>query len=111
MVAGGNSSVGGGCTRFQWGTQQGRIQVDALSTSFEIQTQGIYCHSSVSSRFTALKRKEKKMHPGVKQVKENTMTCAGHCVISSTMTTISFFTSLHAAYSSLDLVMLPHLHT
>lgn len=53
MVAGGNSSVGGHCTRYQWGTQQGGIQVGALSTSFEIQTQGIYCHSSVSPGFTA----------------------------------------------------------
>lgn len=55
MVAGGKSSVWGDCTRFQWGTQQGGIQVDSLSTGFEIQTQGIYCHSSVSPRFTALK--------------------------------------------------------
>lgn len=55
MVAGGNSSVGGRCTRFQWGTQQGGIQVGGLSTSFEIQTQGIiiYCHSSVSPGYTA----------------------------------------------------------
>lgn len=44
MGAGGNSSVGGRYTRFHWGTQQGGIQVDALSTSFEIQTQGIDCH-------------------------------------------------------------------
>lgn len=44
MGAGGNSSVGGRYTRFHWGTQQGGIQVDALSTSFEIQTQGIDCY-------------------------------------------------------------------
>lgn len=44
MGAGGSSSVGGRYTRFHWGTQQGGIQVDALSTSFEIQTQGIDCY-------------------------------------------------------------------
>lgn len=48
MGAGGNSSVGGRYTRFHWGTQQGGIQGDALSASFEIQTQGNYCHFFLS---------------------------------------------------------------
>lgn len=41
MVAGGNSTVGACCARRQRETQQGGIQVAALSTSCEIPTQGI----------------------------------------------------------------------
>lgn len=44
MGAGGSCSVGGRRTQFHCGTQQGGIQVDTLSTSFKIQTQGIDCH-------------------------------------------------------------------
>lgn len=43
MVAGGSSTVGTRCAWRQWETQQGGIQVAALSTSCEIQTQGIDC--------------------------------------------------------------------
>lgn len=44
MVAGGSSTVGTRCAWRPWETQQGGIQVAALSTSCEIQTQGIDCH-------------------------------------------------------------------